>query len=270
MSDNNEFDITDINSFKTFINGIFNEDQIITDQTPIPVDSGQDLIDQLYSKIYKLFNEGGDIPNIINNFLRAHNKSAQDILDWLLSHQNESKYTCILGLFYFYEIGTKRAKENVYNLFSNAAETDNIAKIFVAKCYEKGLNVSRDKNKAIVWYIKASECAAAEYFVGSYYFEQQKYRDAFEWLENSAKKGHAMALHTLGVCHQKALGTKVNNVEGFNSFYKAAKRGIPKSQYELAKCYEFGNGTEKDLDKALDCYNNAKNSRYDCHNDIQR
>ncbi|CAG8752728.1 14939_t:CDS:1, partial [Gigaspora margarita] len=83
-------------------------------------------------------------------------------------------------------------------------------------------------------------------------------------LKSAADKGNALAMNTLGICYSKGYGTKVDNVKGFKSFEKAAKMGLPASQYELGNCYEYGNGTIINLETSLYWYQKAseKNSNY--------
>lgn len=125
---NFEIDISNKEAFGMCLDKIF----CLTSET-YRQNSMDVIMDELYLEVNKLFNEGKKIPNIINNFLSKHNKSARDVFYWLLSHKNKPEYNCILGFFYCWKIGTKRTKENVYDLFLNAAKDEDIAKFFCRK-----------------------------------------------------------------------------------------------------------------------------------------
>ncbi|CAG8823853.1 60_t:CDS:1, partial [Gigaspora rosea] len=139
-------------------------------------------------------------------------------------------------------IGTKKDNVDVFKLFLNAASSNNIiAQYFVGRCYEIGWNTRKNMKKAIEWYNKAGQggCAIAECILGEYYYKLHKYEQAFKLLKSAADKGNALAMNTLGTCYLKGYGTKVNRVKGFELFEKAAKMGLPASQYEFGDCYEY-------------------------------
>ncbi|CAG8766869.1 3174_t:CDS:1 [Dentiscutata erythropus] len=253
------------------------------------VENNMDIVaDELYLEINRLFNEGRNIPDIIGKFLKEHNQSINDIFNWL-SNQSKPKYSYILGLLYYSRIGdigtknakgyyyyiryfgTKSVKGDMYKLFLNAANNGIImANIFLGKCREEGRDVKKDVAKAKEFYITASNCAAAEYALGNYYYKRLKYRKAFIWLKRSAENNNRKALYLLGIFYQKAFGTNFDNNKAFESFYRAAFMGLQNSQHELAKCYEYGEGTEKNLENAFFWYQAAMDNKHNCHNDLER
>ncbi|CAG8734084.1 5485_t:CDS:1, partial [Dentiscutata heterogama] len=175
----------------------------------------------------------------------------------------EPKYVCLRGLFYMWNIGTKKIKMNVFDLFLDAANKDDVvAQYFIGRCYEVGRSTKKDMKKAIKWYNKAIDngCAAAERILGDYYFRNQSYSKAFKLLQSATDKGNIMAMYNLGLCYKKGRGTGENMEKGFEYLKQAAEMGVPNSLRELANCYEYGEGTAKDLNKAsywfreADCY----------------
>ncbi|CAG8480995.1 20482_t:CDS:2 [Gigaspora margarita] len=270
ISDNVLFDIFDINSFTKYLNASFksqNNQQIISE----PEDDGMArFVNELYSTFSNLFNEGRSVSDIIINFISKEGKTNEEVFRWLSNHDDNPKIICLLGLFYSWEIGTKKDNVNVFNLFLNAADSnDIIAQYFVGRCYEIGWNTRKNMKEAIKWYKTASQggCAIAECMLGEYCYKLHRYEQAFNYLKSAAKKGNALAMNTLGTCYQKGYGTKVDKVKGFKSFEKAAEMGLLASQYELGDCYEYGNGTKINLKEALNWYKKAseKNPNYLSH-----
>ncbi|KAF0502935.1 calmodulin-dependent protein kinase [Gigaspora margarita] len=227
----------------------------------------------LYLTFSKLFNEGRSVSIIITNFIAKYNKTTNEVFDWLFKNNDDSRYICLLGLFYSWGIGTEKDDAESFKLFFKAANNgDVIAQYFVGRCYEFGWNTKKNMKKAIEWYNKAieSNCAAAERILGDYYYKNNKYAQAFKLFISAADKGNIIAMNTLGLCYQKGLGTNIDIAKGFKSFEQAAKVGLPASQYELGQCYENGKGTEKDFEKALYWYEKAAEKDNVYRNDRER
>ncbi|KAF0502931.1 calmodulin-dependent protein kinase [Gigaspora margarita] len=263
------FNIKDIKSVEKFLDDVFGIIKFDLNDD-LNKDLNDDLNDDdamtpfannLYSIFNKQFNEGRSVSSIITNFIAKHNKTQKEVFDWLLKKNNDdSRYICMLGLFYIWSIGTGKDDAESFKLFFKAASKDDvIAQYFVGRCYEIGWNTKKNTKKAIEWYNKAIEnnCAAAERMLGEYYYKNDKYVQAFKLFKSAADRGNIIAKNNLGICYQKGRGTDVNMFEGFKLFEQAAKMGLPASQYELGQCYEHSKGTEKDLEKALDWYEKA-------------
>ncbi|CAG8811694.1 18871_t:CDS:1, partial [Racocetra fulgida] len=62
----------------------------------------------------------------------------------------------------------------------------------------------------------------------------------------------------------------INMIRGFELLKQAAEMGVPNSPYELARCYEYAEGTEKDLNAALEWYQKALDNGQKCHDDRER
>ncbi|CAG8826207.1 1373_t:CDS:2, partial [Racocetra persica] len=109
--------------------------------------------------------------------------------------------------------------------------------------FSKLFNKGRSAKDIIISFVSetASEsgCAAADRMLGEYCYKLNRYDKAFNLLICAADNENALAMITLGKFYQKGYGTNVDKVEGFKSFKKAAKMGLPVSQYELGDCYEF-------------------------------
>ncbi|CAG8714040.1 972_t:CDS:1 [Racocetra fulgida] len=261
-----DIDVTSTEAFSACLDKIF---LLNVGQDPMTI-----MIDQLWAEIVDLFNKGKKpVPEIIRNFLDTNYKSARDVFKWLLFyHKNKSEYECLLGIFFRWNIGTDGTKGSAFQHFQDAAANQNaLAKYFVAKCYEDGWNVKKKRAKATEFFTQASdECAAAGYALGAYYYKKQKFFIAMKWLQKSADKENVMALHLLGKCYQKGLGTNINVSRGFALFMQAAEGGSPEAQCDVGQCFEFGHGTPKDLGKAFDWYRKAATNGVGCYTDLER
>ncbi|CAG8705017.1 3955_t:CDS:2 [Dentiscutata erythropus] len=261
--------IHDISGFEEHIKNSFENIKINIKLNAAAV--GQDemslFVNNLYSTFSKLFNEGRSVSDMITKFISQNDKTNEEVFQWLLANNNRSKYTCLLGLFYRWNIGT--TENNIATLVDAANKGDAIAQYFVGRCYAEGWSTDKDKRKAIEWYTKAAdnECAVAEHMLGEYYYKLRKYTKAFDFLKRAVENGNFKALNTLGLCYQRGQGTDTNVVKAFKSFEEAALWGLPPSQYELGNCYEYGIGTEINWDQASYWYQKATgaNPNYQIH-----
>ncbi|CAG8680291.1 3043_t:CDS:1, partial [Scutellospora calospora] len=231
------------------------------------------FVNELYSTFNKLFNEGRSVRDIIINFISKHSKNQKEVFNWLVEHKGDSKNACMLGLFYSWDIGIEKSNAEAFDLFFAATNNgDVIAQYFLGRCYEIGWNTKKNMKKAIEQYYEAAKkgCAAAEYKLGDYFYKINKYTQAYPLLKSAADKRNAMALNTLGLCYQKGRGTNANKAEGFKIFEQAAKMGLPASQYELGNCYEYGEGVEKNWNKALYWYQKAVEKDVNYRNHLKR
>ncbi len=95
--------------------------------------------------------------------------------------------------------------------------------------------------------------------LGDYYLRlkntEENKKKAVYWLERSATQGDSKSQNLLGCC----LSDKVVNYDmAFHWFEESAKRGNRMGEYNLAVCYEYGNGTVKNRDKARYWYEKAE------------
>ncbi|CAB4391859.1 unnamed protein product [Rhizophagus irregularis] len=154
-------------------------------------------------------------------------------------------------LFLYKDIISHR--KNNYKLhIRNAEKGDNVSQYYVGNCYRYGINIKRDYNKAIEWYVKSSEGGniKAIYKLGSfYYFGHNLIKDekiAFELYLHSAEGGYYEALNTVGNCYYNGRGILKSGNKAFKCYLKAAEKGHAPSQFTIANYYKC---VPKDLEK---------------------
>ncbi len=67
----------------------------------------------------------------------------------------------------------------------------------------------------------------------------------------SAELDDPSAQYYLGLSLLNGTGVKKNEITAFKVFKKASESGMSHAQFELAKCYEDGIGTDADLFEAV-------------------
>src|SRR5436305_1796883 len=77
------------------------------------------------------------------------------------------------------------------------------------------------------------------------------------WLEQAAKNGDKVATNNLALCYYYGEGTEKNLEKAFYWYQKAAENGDEDAMNNLAICYKDGKGTEKNLEKAFCWYQKA-------------
>src|SRR5688572_14829042 len=73
----------------------------------------------------------------------------------------------------------------------------------------------------------------------------------FNETKKAAENGHVNAMFNLAACYYYGEGTEKNLEKTFYWLQKAAENGYVNAMYNLAVCYSNGEGTEKNLEKAF-------------------
>ncbi len=189
-------------------------------------------------------------------FLGAH---------WLQksARQNFPQAQYALGMeFLSGEIFAKNIEQGI-SWCQRAAEKDFICAIlFLAKCYEQGIDVLQNEIKAQAYYRRGAkldneECLfklAAALFNGN---EQNK-REAIKWYRKLAEKGKKEAYYPFA----KLLINILNHYEeGLEWYIEAANAGNIEAQYEIALCFKEGRyGCNINLSKSAFYFGKAATS----------
>ena len=82
-------------------------------------------------------------------------------------------------------------------------------------------------------------------------FYKTAYESAFNWLEKSAKKGHANAQERLGLMYSRGEFVDKDKVKANEWWLKAAEQGNTEAQISLAFSYYKGDGLPQDYKKSM-------------------
>lgn len=160
----------------------------------------------------------------------------------------------------------KNDVEAVRHLTKAAEMGDAIAQECLAYLLLKGNEgLQRDVQKALEWREKAvaQGVPEAQYNLGLFYQKgvgvQHNPYKAFVYCSLAAQQGYDEAINLLGLMYKNGIGVSQEPVKAFQHFRAAANKK-PKSgqaQYNLAGCYERGEGVEAHRDEAIRWYREA-------------
>ena len=153
--------------------------------------------------------------------------------------------------------------EKAMEWFSKATENgDSYAPFHLACFYDEGEVVKEDNVKAFELYLKSAERGFddAQYYTGLCYENgigtKLNTQKAIEWYKKAVTQKNPEAQNKLGMIYSEKIGF-VNQAEAFLLFFEAANQGLDIAQYNLGACYENGEGTKVNIQKAVEWYKKA-------------
>lgn len=89
-------------------------------------------------------------------------------------------------------------------------------------------------------------------------------RKAVEWYSRSAAQGQAEAIGNLGICKLCGDGVTRDPAEGARLISESIKKGnvSGRNLYQLASCYESGEGVSSDRPRAMELYRESASKGY--------
>ncbi|MDI1294189.1 MAG: tetratricopeptide repeat protein, partial [Methylobacter sp.] len=96
-----------------------------------------------------------------------------------------------------------------------------------------------------------------QYEKGLQLFNNEKYFEAFTWLQKAADQGNAGSQVRLGLMYALGKGVHADETEAVAWLRKSADQGDADGQYYLGKMYANGRGVPKDDQQALQWYRQA-------------
>jgi|GEM_PF-3152245 len=181
-----------------------------------------------------------------------------------------------ISVCYYLGQGVPLNREEAFAWMKKAAEGGFAMSCAVlAEDYWNGDGVEPDQDEAIKWIQRAvqiepnnmnfinrqkqmleerSEVRAGEILLrkGMEFYQQGRYPESLRMFLKSAKKGNTYAMNNISVQYYNGQGMDINKEISFEWMQKAADGNNAGSCYVLANKYEAGEGTEKDLNKALE------------------
>ncbi|RIB08216.1 hypothetical protein C2G38_367102 [Gigaspora rosea] len=158
----------------------------------------------------------------------------------------------ILVDIYFQEMSTENVNDEIYN---------------VGYCYQNGVGVEKDEQKAFAYYQKSAEMgnASGTCSIGYCYrhgigVEKDELK-AFIYYQRSADMGDANGMCNVGYCYQNGIGIEKDEHMAFYYYLKSAKLGCYGGMYHVGYCYRNGSGTSQDFKKASEWLYKAKTNK---------
>ena len=143
------------------------------------------------------------------------------------------------------------AKENndfaeAVKCWSEAAEQGHaVAQFFLGVCYDSGIAVTEDSEKAFDLYAKSAEQGypGAQTQLGLFYATgrgvAQDYNMAVEWWHKAAEQGDPDAQFNMGLCYEDGNGVTQDSEKAEEWYTKAAELGHEKAKQKLAGTVKF-------------------------------
>ncbi len=159
------------------------------------------------------------------------------------------------------------SRANFERLLAAAENGDVNAQVYIANYYGRGVQAPANINEAVRWCKRAAkqQHAEAQYStamscaLGRGELEQNYYK-AIKWFQRAGENGNIEALNKLGdfLC----VGILHDYENGFAAYQVAAAQNDPEGICNVGCCFATGWGTDRDLQKALECFKRAEELEY--------
>lgn len=187
---------------------------------------------------------------------------------WLLeeaAEQGNSVAYYELGNYYYERVETESDLVHVFSYYKKAALAG-VADAMnnLADMYLNGEGTVVNEAEAFAWFKKAGALGVAEakFTLGMMYEQglgiSVDLHAAFSYYEQSAQEGYEEAQYRIGMIYFDGLLQKPQKAEwAFQWFMKAAEQHQLDAIFNVAYCYEHGQGVEQDFSKAILYYKKA-------------
>lgn len=157
----------------------------------------------------------------------------------------------------------EQKRENCLDWYEKAADGGiTAAMVKMGKCCLNGQYTKKDEERAVEWADKAAARGNVWglYRMGLYHMEQENKEAAYEYFWAAAKQGDARAPLYLGRMYLKGEGTERDIRKAVEAFEEAASREEPESFTELGHIFYRDEVVERDDEKAFYWYSRAYNA----------
>lgn len=141
---------------------------------------------------------------------------------------------------------------------------DEDAQLAVARAYEVGRQVKRNRLEAAKWYRTAAEQGnvEAQFRLGRLVHQggdglKQDLQMAAKLYETAAELGSTDGQNWLGYAYQHGIGIEANEKNAFEWYRRAADAGHAAAQNNLGLMYLTGKGTGRSLEKAFEYFSKS-------------
>ena len=177
------------------------------------------------------------------------------------------------ALNYFYAIAEKYySKEDYINAvryYEKAAKlNDPKSQNALGVCYDQGLGVTKDYNKAFEYLLKSynNGCTDSYANIGYYYLvgqgTNQDYNKAFEAYSKAAINEFPVAYYYMGEFYELGRGTEQNYEKAYEYYNKSHESGNYMATYKLGLFYENGYHVGVNFEKAYMFYQDSADKGY--------
>jgi len=97
----------------------------------------------------------------------------------------------------------------------------------------------------------------SQYQLGCFYYDKQRFEEAFNWFRKAADQGMSKAQYEAGLCYLNGEGTAMNQEQAFKWFMQSAGQGNPLAEFQVGNCYKDGIGISPDIKQALSWWSAA-------------
>ena len=98
--------------------------------------------------------------------------------------------------------------------------------------------------------------------LGDKYYNEKKYKEAFQCFLYASEKGNAKAQYNLGWCYYHGYGVKQSYEEAARLYKLAVEQNYSVAQYNLGWCYYHGYGVKQSYEEAVRLYKLAAEQNY--------
>lgn len=166
----------------------------------------------------------------------------------------------MLANCYYEGDGCEQNLQKSFECLANAAEKGHLQAMHdLAYCYAKGEGVVKDTGKAECWYKRCIDLGSIRSYSGltTLYIDMGRDSLAFHSAEEGASIDDAMSYLNLGFFYDDGYYCEKDQAKACKYFSNAAELGLPKAQLELGQHYMMGRGVEVDYDKAFSLFESS-------------
>lgn len=156
-----------------------------------------------------------------------------------------------------YQKSIEKGNKALFNQNEELAKKGNLfSNMLIASCYQNGIGVAKDVNKAIPYLTAAGNknCVNAQRDLGMILLNGKKDSEAAHWFKRGSENGDMPCTFYYGKMLVEGLGVNANKKEGANYLLKAADAGFPQAMYYVGNCYMSGDGLTKNDEQAVKWY----------------
>ncbi|MCQ2248321.1 MAG: zinc-ribbon domain-containing protein [Treponema sp.] len=158
-----------------------------------------------------------------------------------------------LGVCYYFGRGIEKSYDKAFECFKYAAEHEiSDAYSWLGLCYQNGKGTEKNIVSGVKWFKKGAEDddSYCQFKLAGFYADKEDFKNAFIWYEKAANNGDNDALRELGILYNNGDGVEKDLDKAFDCFLKAGEDtdDVP---YWLGRAYFLGRGTDVDYDEAL-------------------